>query len=231
MLDDGDDTSDLMPEIVEAVNDIQTESEEESEEEIEEESEPKPNIIIDDAFENKKEETSNEKLGVKITPIKKESPPNELIEQLKENIKDETPKEIRRRKQLAHLKMMRDKKKILAEEKKIEKMRMEKLQEEEKDSLEKTEEEPQTPRPQKKEIVEEPTYKYKNISLTEDQLKELLEEASVKSIVKYKAQKKKKEKKEKKPVEPVEPKSEPVKINPIDNLVYQNEVNYFSSFF
>jgi len=158
------------------------------------------------------------------------------VEQMKENVEKETPKEMRRRKQLAHLKMMRERKKILAEEATMEKIRMEKLQTEEKNFLEKSsikndDEEPQTPRPKKEKKVvidEEPKYEYKNISLTEDQLKELLEEASVKSIVKYKAQKKKKEKKE----EPkVETKTEPVKINPIDNIVYQNEVNYFSSFF
>ena len=229
MLDDGDDTSDLMPEIVEAVNDIETESEAESEEEPEPEPEPKEDIIIDDAFE-KKEDIPNEKLGVKITPIKKETPKNELVEQIKENLEKETPKEMRRRKQLAHLKMMRERKKILAEETFLWIFLTE--------EKEKLEDEPQTPRPKKeknflekssiKKEDEEPKYEYKNISLTEEQLKELLEEASVKSIVKYKAQKKKKEKKE----EPkVETKTQPVKINPIDNLVYQNEVNYFSSFF
>ena len=234
-MNDEEPDDDLMPEIIEATQNAITSDEDESEEEI-----IKEDVKMDEAFETP--------MGVKVTPIKSIENDNKLISQIKENVEKSKPSD-KRKKQLEHLRKMREKKKLLAEKQLMEKMREEQLktlelQEELKEETgeEESEEEQPTPPPspkkkkkkkkKKKVTIKEPSSEeeeseeelvtYRNITLNEEELKTLLEEASVNSIKKYKAQKKPKEKKEEKPT-----------VNAVQQAVNFNQplADYYASLF
>ena len=231
---DYEDQDDLMPEIIEATQEAITSEEEETEEE--QENIIKEDIEVNDMFEEKKEEKiiDEKPEPLKVCRVKDETEKKEESEE--EETPETEPKKIKpkpnekaekRKKQLEQLRMMRERKKQLAEERAIKKK--EEVKEE-------VEEEP-TPKPIKKKTTPRPKSPIKKtVSFEADELEDFMENIAVRSIQRYKAQKEAKKNfleksSDKKDVEP--PKPEPVKENPINNIIKPQwtEEDLYAGFF
>ncbi len=219
---DYEDQDDLMPEIIEATQEAITSEEEETEEE--QENIIKEDIEVNDMFEDKKEENiiDEKPKPLKVCKVKDETEKEEEPEEeeppeteRKKTKPRPNEKAEKRKKQLEQLRIMRERKKLLAEERAIKKK-------------EEVEEEPPTPKPIKKKTTPRPKSPIKKtVSFDPDELEDFMENIAVRSIQRYKAQKEA----IKKPVEP--PKPEPVKVNPINNIIKPQwtEEDLYAGFF
>tara|TARA_R110000796_G_scaffold240320_1_gene361348 strand:+ start:6 stop:662 length:657 start_codon:yes stop_codon:yes gene_type:complete len=218
MNNNDEDPDDLMPEIITATQDAITSEEEDDEDDNFEKlnkPEPKTNINSNEMFSD--DEEPEETPILKISPVKPETEeveePN-IIETPKPEIIKVKPND-NRKKQLEHLKRMREKKKQLALEKALA-------------ERPKTPEEPEEPDNFEKLNKPERT---KTFTFNSNELDDLVNKITDKSIQNYKEHKKKKKEKAI-VIEKEEPKPEPV--NPINNLIHKytdEELIYRDLFF
>tara|TARA_R110000803_G_scaffold85103_2_gene151386 strand:+ start:3304 stop:3984 length:681 start_codon:yes stop_codon:yes gene_type:complete len=221
-----DDSDEDMPEI----NIIETQdsitSEEESDDEPDEPEPVKEDIKIDDMFVSAEVKIDDDIKKLKVRPLKSTS--NDLIETLKDNIKNTEPlPNTRRQKQLEHLKLMREKKVIKAQQ------RLKMIEANKKADLfnesQEVDETPTTPRK---------TTNYKKIQLDEEELAIMMENIAVKSIETYKSRKNKKKQdaellrvQEIKDAELLQEKELKKQNNPLNSIIHQNHSNNLDSLF
>lgn len=225
---DYEDQDDLMPEIIEATQQAITSEEEETDEDNNIIDEPKSDLKVNEMFEEKKEEEIIEEKPkpLKVCRVKKETEKSEEEEEeerpktenkkTKGSIDEKTEK---RKNQLEQLRMMRERKKILAEER-AKKNFLEKSS----DKNDEVEIEPKTPKPRTPPRTKTP--EKTKVSFDPDELNDFMENIAIKSIERYKAEKKKKEQKI------IEPPKIPLQ-NPINNLISREwtEESLYAGFF
>ena len=224
MNNNDEDPDDLMPEIITATQDAITSEEEDDEDDNFEKlnkPEPKTNINSNEMFSD--DEEPEETPILKISPVKPETEeveePN-IIETPKPEIIKVKPND-NRKKQLEHLKRMREKKKLLAQEKALAEPTFSKKVEQ------KLPEEPE----EVEEEVKPKLERTKTFTFNSNELDDLVNKITDKSIQNYKEHKKKKKEKAI-VIEKEEPKPEPV--NPINNLIHKytdEELIYRDLFF